>query len=149
MTDDLELLSDDHTLLGSQVIHVVALLKSLSEARLDSAALLAEIMRQIELLGSQLAEHFAFEEVTVFPQLTHRYPAIGPRLQNLLAQHAEVLAAFNGLISAIPGDLESPNYSDTIAKSAFFESVFERHALDETELLSELTATPIQISDHK
>jgi iron-sulfur cluster repair protein YtfE (RIC family) len=147
--DDLELLSDDHALLGSQVIHVVALLKSLSEARLDTAALTLEIMRQIELLGSQLAEHFAFEEVTVFPQLTQKYPASSPRFQNLLAQHAEVLAAFKGLISAIPGDSESPNYADTIAKSALFESAFERHAREETELLRDLAATPAQGSVHK
>jgi hypothetical protein len=146
--DDLELLSDDHTLLGAQVIHVVALVKSRGEGHYETAALFAEIVRQTELLGSQLVEHFAFEEETAFPRLNHKYPAIGARLQILLTQHAEVLAAFNELRSAIRGEPELSSSQDTSAKSLFFESAFERHATEERELLRELAATPGQESDH-
>ncbi len=136
--DDLDFLADDHTLLSSQVIHVVALLKAFDEGRFELADLYVEILRQTELLQSQLAEHFAFEEVTAFPHLQVKYPEYRLRLQEMLAQHADIFNAFEDYRSALTETPFPFDHARLLAKGIVFETTFERHATEETRLLNEI-----------
>ncbi len=138
--EDLDFLADDHTVLGSQVIHVVALLRAYGEGRYVMARIDAEIVRQAEILQSQLAEHFAFEEVTAFPRLGVMFPQFKSRLQAMLDQHAVVFEAFELLSSALNAEPAQLNPADLVAKGTAFGTAFERHATEETELLKELSA---------
>ena len=80
--------------LSSQVIHLVALLRAFDEGRFELAGLYVEILRQTEVLHGQLAEHFAFEEVTAFPHLEEKYPEFRSKLQAMLPQHTGILDTF-------------------------------------------------------
>jgi|SRR5664280_236139 len=136
--DDLELLSDDHSLLSSQVIHVVALLQAIVEGRFEAAALNSEIIRQTDLLQGQLVEHFEFEEKTAFPRLQERFPEFSSQLEAFLAQHDQILKAFEELQSNLNLELSQLNHVSVFSKATFFESAFERHATSETQLFNEL-----------
>ena len=137
--DDLDFLSDDHTFLGSQVIHVVALLKVFCEGRFVMAHLHGEAIRLTEALQSQLAEHFALEEVTAFPYLGETYPEVKPRLRALLAQHHDIFAAFEQLRSALNEEPSQLDRAQLLATAVAFETAFEQHATEEDQLLNELT----------
>ena len=113
--DDLEFLADDHTLLSSQVIHVLALVRAIEAGRFGLAGLNTEIVRQTEMLSSQLSEHFAFEEVTAFPHLEEKYPEYKSRLGAMLAQHAGVLSAFEAFRSVLDVSPSTANYSQVLA----------------------------------
>ena len=135
---DLEFLADDHTLLSSQVVHVVALLNAFEGGQFPLARLHTEILRQSEILRNQLAEHFAFEEVTAFPHLEEHFPAYKAELRGVLAQHDSVLVAFEYFWSALNEDPNQLKRAELIARGQAFEQEFERHATEETSLLREL-----------
>ncbi len=140
--DDLDYLADDHTLLSSQVIHVLALLRAIDEGRFGLAELYAEVLRQAEILRAQIAEHFAFEETTSFPHLKEKYPEFRGRLQAMQAQHADVLDAFEAFQSAL--NSESPvKLAEALTKGVLFETSFESHATQETQLLLEISALKV------
>ncbi len=136
--DDLELLSDDHSLLRSQVIHAMALLKSLLEGGIESATLYSEIVGQMDLLHAQLVEHFEFEEEIAFPKLEERFPMFMPQLQTFLGQHDQILEALEELRLALKLNFSQLEHGSALSKAAFFETVFERHATSETQLFDEL-----------
>ena len=136
--EDLDVLADNHTLLGSQIIHLVALLRVFSEDRFVMAHLHGEALRLTEILQRQLAEHFALEEVTAFPQLGESYPEIRPRLRALLAQHDGVFEAFDQLRLALNEDPSKLDRAQFLALGTAFEVAFEQHATEEDRLLNEL-----------
>jgi len=136
--DELELLHDDHSLLSSQVVHVVTLIKSLEDSGHIAAAYFSEVLRQMEILRQQLLEHFAFEEEEAFPRLDDKYPAIRSKLEQLQAQHDSVLAAFEALRSVLRAEKKEPRVPDPSTSCNRFESAFELHAAAETALLREL-----------
>lgn len=84
---DLKILTDDHAVLGSQVVHVMSLLKAFDEEQPNLSNSQVEVIRQADILQNQLAEHFALEEVMAFPHLEERYPELAARLEALLVQH--------------------------------------------------------------
>ena len=136
--DNLELLADDHLVLSSQVLHVVALLGALVEGRFAAAPLYSEIVRQTDLLYVQLVEHFEFEEITAFPPLKEQFPALAPRLQTFLNQHDRILEAFKEMRSELElGELHLV-HSNALLRTAQFESAFEQHATAETKLFKEM-----------
>ncbi len=137
--DDLEFLADDHTLLSSQVIHVLALVRAIDSGRFGLAGLNAEIVRQTEILRSQLAEHFAFEEVTAFPHLEERFPKFKSRLRAILTQHSGVLEAFEGFRAVLSVDSDPETLAQVLKRGSIFESAFEAHATGETQLLREIS----------
>jgi hypothetical protein len=139
--NDLEFLADDHMLLSSQVIHVLALVRAVDSGRFGLAGLNNEIVRQTEMLSGQLAEHFAFEEVTAFPHLEEKYPQFKSRLRAMLTQHSGVLEAFEGFRAGLNADPNSANLSQLLERGTIFESAFERHATEETKLLREIAAS--------
>jgi iron-sulfur cluster repair protein YtfE (RIC family) len=140
---DLELMHDDHSLLSSQVVHVVTLVKSLEEGSHIAATHFSEVLRQMEILRQELLEHFAFEEEEAFPRLDGEYPTIRPQLEQLQAQHARVLAAFEALRSVLWTEAKESRVAETSTSCDEFESVFKLHAATETALLRELaTMTP-------
>jgi iron-sulfur cluster repair protein YtfE (RIC family) len=145
--DDLEFLADDHTLLSSQVIHVLALVRAIGEGRFSLSGLNAEIVRQTEILHSQLSEHFAFEEVTAFPHLEEKYPQFKSRLRAMLAQHSGVLDAFEGFRAVLNVDPSSANLAQVLERGSIFESAFEGHATEETQLLHEISASKVPTSE--
>jgi len=136
--DDLPLLSDDHTLLSSQVIHVKVLLRVLADGHFESVALHAELLQQIDLLGDQLIEHFEFEESTAFPRLEKRFGKYCARFQTFLAEHVQILKAFEAFRSDLRLERSQLKPIDVLSKAAFFESTFKRHATSETQLFDEL-----------
>ncbi len=136
--DDLNFIADDHALLSSQVIHLVALLKASDEGRFELAGLDNEILQQTEILQSQLAEHFAFEEVTAFPHLLARYPKYSSRLRALLAQHDDIRLVFEDYRSALDDTPFPFDHARLLAKGIAFETAFESHATEETRLLNEI-----------
>ena len=137
--DDLDLLHDDHTLLSSQVVHVVSLIKSLSDGQAPGVSLISEVLRQMEILRQQLLEHFAFEEEEAFPHLADRYPATRTKLQQLEEQHERVLATFDDLRSVLWAESKGLSAEDTATRCDEFESAFTLHAAEETALLQELS----------
>lgn len=136
--DDLELLHNDHVLLGSQVVHVVALLKSLERNPSSAAPLFAELTRQVELLRHQLVEHFAFEEAQSFPTLAANFPQLCPQLEHLRQQHGLLLRVFDELLASLHATHES-DWSTAAACSDRLESRFAEHVTAETELLRGLS----------
>ena len=136
--DELELLHDDHSLLSSQVVHVVTLIKSLKDSGHIAASHFSEVLRQMEILRQQLLEHFAFEEEEAFPRLDDKYPTIRFKLEQLQAQHDGVLVAFEALRSVLWADTKEPRVPDPSASCDRFESEFELHAAAEAALLREL-----------
>ena len=136
--DDIEFLADDHSLLSSQVIHVVALLRAFDAGRYELAGLYIEILRQTEVLQSQLGEHFAYEEVTAFPHLQEKYPEYRSRLQAILAQHAGILQAFEQYRSVLNETPFPFDHVRLLNKGLVFETAFELHATEETQLLNEI-----------
>lgn len=145
--DDLEFLADDHTLLSSQVIHVLALVRAIDSGRFGLAGLNAEILRQTEILSSQIAEHFAFEEVTAFPHLEEKYPEFKSRLRAMLAQHAGVHDAFEAFRSVLNVDPTPASVAQVLAQGTIFEAAFEGHATQETQLLREISAHGVPKSE--
>jgi len=139
--DDLQILHDDHALLSAEVVHVVALIKSLELNSDHSAPLFVELSRQVELLRHQLVEHFAFEEHDAFPRVSEAYTGAGPQLDYLCQQHEKVLNAFDELLASLQATIE-PDWSTAVARSDHFESVFIAHATAEAELLRELSIPP-------
>lgn len=121
---------------------MVALLKAFDEGRYELADLYIEILRQTEVLQSQLAEHFAFEEVTAFPHLQAKYPEYSLRLQEMLAQHADIISAFEDYRSALNETPFPFDHARLQAKGLVFETMFEGHATDETRLLNEISLLP-------
>ena len=138
--DDLDFLADDHTLLSSQVIHVVALVKAFCDGQFEMARLDTELARQIELLQKQLAEHFAFEEVIAFPHLQRRYPEFGPKLQAILTQHTGVHKAFERFRSALNQEPFQLDHANLILMGMAFQTAFEQHATEETQVLNEISS---------
>jgi hypothetical protein len=136
--DDLILLSDDHCLLSSQVTYVVALLRATIGGRFEAAVLYSEIIRQMELLHGQLVAHFELEEITAFPQLEEQFPETSSQLQTFLAQHDQILKAFEELRSNLKRELSQLNHVNIFSKATFFELAFERHATSETQLFNDL-----------
>ncbi len=136
--DDLPLLSDDHTLLRSQVTHVKALLRVLVDGHFESKALQAELIQQVDLLGNQLIEHFEFEESTAFPLLVKRFATFSSQFQTFHSEHIQILKAFETFRSDLM--LETPQLMpiDLLSKAALFESAFKRHATAETQLFDEM-----------
>ena len=51
---DLKILTDDHALLGSQVIHVMSLLKAFDEEQSETSNLHVEVIRQADMLQNNL-----------------------------------------------------------------------------------------------
>jgi hemerythrin-like domain-containing protein len=135
---DLELLTDDHTLLASQVVHIVALLRAVVDGQFQEAALLSELGRQVELLHSQLIKHFEFEEDVAFPRLEAQFPNLDSKLQGFIMQHDQILDALDGLRSTLKGAVSLPAHAELLSKATFFESAFEQHATSETQLFREL-----------
>ena len=145
--DDLNFLADDHTLLSSQVIHVVALLRVFCEGQFEMARLDTELARQTEVLQKQLAEHFAYEEVIAFPQLQRRYPEFGPRLQAMLTQHTGVHEGFVRLRSALNQDPSQSDHGNLLLLGTAFQTAFQQHATEETQLLNEISSLVVLNSD--
>ena len=137
--DDLELLHDDHALLSSQIVHVIALIKSLEGGQSSAVALVSEVLRQLEILRQQLHEHFAFEEEEAFSRLSDQHPAYKERLQHLIEQHDQILAAFEELRSIPWAQSQGVSAPDAAARCYRFESAFTEHAAAETELFREIS----------
>jgi iron-sulfur cluster repair protein YtfE (RIC family) len=144
--DDLELLQDDHSLLGSQVVHVVTLIRSLGDGHQPAVALFAEVVRQMEILRNQLLSHFAFEEDEAFPRLNDKYPEIRSELVRLLAQHDSILGAFDVLRSGVCAGPSTSITQGTAENCALFESAFELHAAQESTLFRQLPQQPREIA---
>ena len=137
--DDLELLlHNDHELLGSQVVHVVVLIKTLEQNTGPTVPLFAEFTRQTDLLQQQLREHFAFEEAQVFPKLGDALPHVSPRLDRLRQQHEKISEAFSALVASLQAGSE-PDWSAAVARSEHFQALFSEHANSEAEILRELS----------
>ncbi len=136
--DDVELLHNDHALLGSQVVHVVALVKSVDQNPSSAIPLFTELTRQMALLRQQLIEHFAFEEAQSFPRLAASFPDASPRLDQLRQQHGLILGVFDQLVAALQTTSE-PDWSAAVACSNRFESNFTEHVTAETEVLRGLS----------
>ena len=143
--DDIALLSDDHSLLRSQVIHAMALLKSFVEGGSEAAPLYMEVIRQTNLLHDQLVEHFEFEEETAFPKLEEQFPTFTPQLRTFLGQHDQILESLEELRSALKFELSQLKQVSVLSRASFFESTFEQHATSETQLFDELAK---QIAGH-
>ncbi len=129
-------LTDDHTLLGLQVFHVMALVRVYEDWQSEIDHLHLEIIRQADILQQQIAEHFAFEEMTAFPHLEERYPDFGARLDSILTQHDAVLDAFDKLHSVLHEDSTRWSVAAMLAKGIIFEKNFEHHVASETRLLN-------------
>jgi iron-sulfur cluster repair protein YtfE (RIC family) len=137
---DLKLLADDHTLLASQVVHIVALLGAVVEGQFHETNLQSELAHQIELLRGQLIEHFEFEEDVAFPRLAAQFSSAGAQLRGFVTQHDQILDALEELRSALRSDVSLPASEGLLAKAAFFESAFELHATSETQLFKDLAS---------
>ncbi len=138
--DELELLHDDHSLLSSQVVHVVTLIKSLEDTGNIAASHYSEVLRQMEILRQQLLEHFAFEEEEAFPRLDDKFPKVRSKLEQLQSQHDSVLAAFEALRAALWSETKVSRTPDATVRCDKFELAFQSHAAAETELLRELSS---------
>jgi len=139
--DDLQILHDDHALLSAEVVHVVALIRSLEQNPGYTAPLFVDLSRQVELLRHQLVEHFAFEEHNAFPRVREAHTGAGPQLEHLCQQHEKVLAAFDEMLASLQATVEH-DWSTAVARSDHFESVFTQHATAEAELLRKLSIPP-------
>lgn len=135
--DDVQFLADDHALLSSQVIHVVALVRAATENRFELAELRSEIARQADILHDQLAEHFDFEETTAFPRLEEIFPAYAVEFQQFSAEHDSIMQAFDEFRTELRVAPANWDESSLLAKAVTFEQQFERHATTETRLLGE------------
>lgn len=135
---DLKLLTDDHTLLASQVVHIVALLRAVVEGQFQETKLHSELAHQIEVLHGQLIEHFEFEEDVAFPQLGAQFPNVASQLQGFVAQHDQILDALEELRSAQRSGESLPAHEGLLTKATSFESAFEIHATSETQLFRDL-----------
>ena len=137
---DLKLLLDDHTLLSSSVIHVVALVRRLAEGRFEATALRAEIVRQADLLHEQLVDHFDFEETSAFPQLEELFPAHVGELQEFVSKHDGILQTFDALRTELSFNDALLDRNGLLGKALSFEREFEAHATAETTLFNGLAA---------
>lgn len=135
---ELKLLSDDHALLSSTVIHVVALVRRVAAGRFEAANLPIETTRQAEQLHEQLARHFDFEETSAFPQLESLFPECREGFQRFVAEHDAILQALELLCTAL-AVREVPSDQGSLQRKALaFERIFESHATAETTLFNEL-----------
>ncbi len=135
--NDFELLHNDHALLSSQVVHVVALVKALEQGTTSTASLFAELARQMELLQQQLREHFAFEEAQAFPQLRIARPDMAPALEPLHQQHAIILEAFEKLLTCV--NSSEPDWNAAAVLSDTFKTAFSEHAALEAQLFGKIS----------
>ena len=133
-----DFLTDDHTLLGLQVFHVMALVRVYEDWQSEIDHLHLEVIRQADILQHQIAEHFAFEEITTFPHLEEKYPGFGVRLDSMRDQHDAVLDAFNKLYSVLNEDTTRWNIAAMLAKGVIFEKNFGHHLASETRLLNSI-----------
>lgn len=136
--EELKLLLDDHALLSSSVIHVVALVRRFAVGRFEAAGLQAEIVRQVELLHEQLVHHFDFEETTAFSRLEELFPTYREQFQNYVAQHDGILRLFEIVRTELSFEGAAVDGRSVQRKSLAFERVFEEHATAETKLFNEL-----------
>ena len=144
---DLKVLTDDHAVLGSQVAHVMSLLKTFDEEQPNRPNLQVEVIRQANKLQNQLAEHFALEEVMAFPHLEERYPELAARLESLLVQHDYILDTFEQFYAVLNGEPSLGNHSEVLSTGAIFQKAFEQHAAAESQLLSELSSLGVAEPD--
>ena len=135
-----KILTDDHALLGSQVIHVMSLLKALDEGQPEITHLYTEVLRQADILQNQLAEHFALEEVMAFPHLEARYPELAAGLEALLAQHDYILDTFEAFYAVLNDEPSTQNRAELLSRGTIFEKAFEQHAATESRLLNEINS---------
>jgi iron-sulfur cluster repair protein YtfE (RIC family) len=144
---DLKVLTDDHAVLGSQVAHVMSLLKAFDEEQPNRPNLQVDVIRQANILQNQLAEHFALEEVMAFPHLEDRYPELAARLEALLVQHDYILDTFEQFYAVLNGQPSLGSCSEVLSTGAIFQKAFEQHAAAESQLLSELSSLGVAESD--
>ncbi len=135
---DLKILTDDHALLGSQVNHVMSLLKAFAEGQSEITNLQIEVLRQTDMLQNQLAEHFALEEVMAFPHLEDEHPELAARLEGLLVQHDYILDTFEQFYAVLNEEPSTESRAEVLARGTIFEKAFEQHAAAESGLLNEL-----------
>jgi hypothetical protein len=143
---DLKVLTDDHAVLGSQVAHVVSLLRVFDEKQ-PNLSKLQVVIRQANILQNQLAEHFALEEVMAFPHLEQSYPELAARLEALLVQHDYILDTFEQFYAVVNREPSLGNHSEVHSKGAIFQKAFEQHAAAESLLLSELSSLGVAEPD--
>jgi iron-sulfur cluster repair protein YtfE (RIC family) len=136
----LKLLLDDHALLSSSVIHVVALVRRFAVGRFEAAGLQMEIARQVELLREQLVQHFEFEETTAFPHLEEVFPAYQEQFQQFVAHHDGILRVFEIVRTELSFEGAPADGRSVQRKALAFERVFEEHATAETKLFNELAS---------
>ncbi len=144
---DLEFLADDHKFLNLQITRLMGLLNAFDGGRFERAGLLAEIRQQTVILQSELVEHFAYEEVTAFPHIKEGFPEFGARLQTMLAQHADVLEAFEGFLAVLNQYPFPQNPAEVLAQGTIFKTAFEQHTFQETQMLLELISASDTKSD--
>jgi hemerythrin-like domain-containing protein len=138
--DVLKLLVDDHALLSSSVIHVVALVRRFAAGRFEAAGLQVEIVKQVELLHEELVHHFEFEETTAFSRLEELFPLHRVQLQNFIAQHDGILRVFEIVRTELSFEGAPADGRSAQRKALAFERVFEEHATAETKLFNELAS---------
>lgn len=135
---NLKILTDDHALIGSQVIHVMSLLKAFAEEQSETSNLHVEVLRQADMLQTQLADHFALEEVMAFPHLEEGHPELAARLEGLLVQHDYILDVFEQFYAVLGEEPSTESRAEVLARGRIFEKAFEQHAAAESSLLNEL-----------
>lgn len=135
----LALLSDDHALLSSDVLRLVALVRAFAEGRFGRTHLHCEIRRQSNVLRGQLTEHFDFEESTAFPHLASTFPDAEPQLRRLIQDHDRVMETFETFRTELELCL-APHVAEALLQSVLaFEHAFKNHATDEIALFEKLS----------
>jgi hemerythrin-like domain-containing protein len=135
------LLSDDHSLLSSDVFRLVALVRAVAEGRFGKAHLQDEIRKQSNVLRAQLIEHFDFEESTAFPRLMSAIPAVETRLHRLIQEHDRILETFEVFRADLESDSSARVTETLLPEVLAFAHAFEKHANEETELFEQLSRT--------
>jgi hypothetical protein len=135
-----ELLSDDHSVLMSQVRHAVALLSAHVEAGLEGSSSELEAIRQLDMLTDQLIEHFEFEENTLFPELEAQFPEQRSQFGVFRMDHEQILLALRSLQDHASQDSTAHTDGDTILLMTAFEAAFDGHISSEMGLFKQLAA---------
>jgi len=137
------MLVHDHDILSSQVEHVTALVRGLTNPALNSNSLCAELIQQAELLRDQLLEHFGFEEEGAFPFLADLIPSEKANINALSSAHDSIAGAISQVVQL--GRLASretltADLGPIINAYDRFYTAFSAHVQAEAEFLSRVSS---------
>jgi hemerythrin-like domain-containing protein len=138
VADPIQELTHDHRELSGLLLAVRDALARIErgQSQLDDER--HEIRDGVEVFREAILEHFAREQEGLLPFVTARLPAVGERIDRLIAEHDRIAEVLTTLVKAVNevdagGDLTS--FRTLLAR---FEDLYASHSKAELAFLTEI-----------